>query len=60
MQALVAAPQERKLLKVVDVVVIVVLNIGALALLGLPDAAVWRALRLRAPLTRLTVCSSLF
>jgi hypothetical protein len=49
LQALVAAPQDRKLVKVLDVLVIVCLNIWALWLLGLPDAAVWRALRFRAP-----------
>ena len=55
LQALVAAPPERKLLKAVDVLVIVSLNIWALTLLNLPDATVLRVTRLRAPTAPLTV-----
>jgi Na+-transporting methylmalonyl-CoA/oxaloacetate decarboxylase gamma subunit len=55
LQALVAAPQERKLLKVIDVLIIVSLNIWALSLLGLPDSSVWRAAHLRAPKESLSV-----
>jgi hypothetical protein len=55
LQALIAAPQERKLFKVVDVLLIVTMNIWALSFLGVPDAAAWRAIHFRLPAQTLTV-----
>jgi hypothetical protein len=48
LQALVATPQEGKLLKAVDVLIIVSINMWALMLLDLPNAIMWEVLGLRA------------
>lgn len=60
LQALIAVPQEQKLYKVMDVLLIVCLNIWALSLLGLPDANMWRAICFQTPQHEFTVWQSYF
>jgi hypothetical protein len=56
LQALVATPQEGKLLKAVDVLIIVSINMWALMLLDLPNPVIWRILSFRVPHPPFSVC----
>jgi len=55
LQRLVGAQQDTKLYKVLDVLSIVLLNVWALSVMGLPDEEMLRNVTLRPPLDRLDV-----